>query len=187
MTPKVAKVPILDPFKIIGIDQDATDEEVKRAKRSEPSTKSTTEGSSTNPGACEAESGQSKSKVHHPTEPSVPRRSPHGLWHVFFGNLPLQNETNIFILISVLDIFATYALLRFGGHEANPIANFFLSRWNVQGMVFFKMTLVAFVSIISQIIARRNLARASQVLILGTVIVTAVVLYSVTLLARNIH
>ena len=252
--------PNLDPFKILGIDQNATDEEVKRAyramaskyhpdaggdawvfqqvhaayesvlllrskstsstktgasqQRSEPSTKSSTEGFSAKSGASKAESGKEKSKEGGwqeqdiPSSPSsqMPSRgssrqfsgqnesetrksvtnASHGLWRVFFGPLPLQNETSVFILVSVLDIFTTYALLRFGGHEANPIANFFLRRWNVQGMVFFKMALVAFVAVLSQIIARRNLARASQVLNLGTIVVTAVVLYSVYLLARKL-
>ena len=108
------------------------------------------------------------------------------LRQVLFGHLPLQNETSVFILVNVLDIFATYALLRFGGLEANPIANYFYTHWNVKGIVAFKMAMVAIVAIIAQIIARRNLARASQVLILGTAIVTAVVLYSVYLLARKL-
>ena len=93
---------------------------------------------------------------------------------------------SVFILVNVLDIFATYAVLRLGGLEANPIANYFYRLWNVKGMVGFKMAMVATVAIIAQIIARRNLARASQVLILGTVIVTAVVLYSVYLLAGKL-
>ena len=108
------------------------------------------------------------------------------LRQVLFGHLPLQNETSVFILVNVLDIFATYALLRFGGLEANPIANYFYTHWNVKGMVAFKMAMVAIVAIIAQIIARHNLARASQVLILGTAIVTTVVLYSVYLLARKL-
>lgn len=221
----------MDPFKILGIDQDATDEEVKRAYRAmaskyhpdaggdawvfqqiqaayesvsqqrskaassrntvashqtEPSPKSSFNGFSAKSGADKAESTQAKAKDRGPLEPDLPGSSTHGLSRLFFGHLPLQNETNVFILVSVLDIFMTYALLRYGGHEANPIANFFLRRWNVQGMVFFKMALVAFVAILAQIIARRNLARASQVLILGTIIVTTVVLYSVTLLARRV-
>lgn len=251
--------PSFDPFKILGIGQDATDEEVKRAyrakaakyhpdaggdvwvfqqvqaayesvlnqrakaaassrnsnaanHRSETSPQSPSDDGCTatrHPGPEQTKSKRSdpqKAEVGGSSSPSMSskrsrpksegpkkpenqkaaRNSGHGLSQFFFGHLPLQNETTVFILVNVLDIFATYALLRFGGLEANPIANYFFRRWNVNGMVVFKMTVVALVAILAQIIARRNLARASQVLILGTVIVTAVVLYSIYLLARRL-
>jgi len=251
--------PTFDPFKILGIKQDATDEEVKRAyramaskyhpdaggdvwvfqqvqaayelvqkqrakaaapsknsrtsnNRSEPSPQSSSDGGSA---TRHPEPEQVKSKQSDPPEAdhrgsfkqSMPSKQSHSqpegqndpktpkavlesspspsLRQVLFGHLPLQNETSLFILVNVLDIFATYALLRFGGIETNPIANYFYTHWNVKGMVAFKMAMVAIVAIIAQIIARRNLARGSQVLILGTVIVSAVVLYSVYLLGRS--
>jgi hypothetical protein len=256
---EIVVAPSFDPFKILGIGQDATDEEVKRAYRAKASKyhpdaggdvwvfqqvqaayesvlnqrakaaassrksnaakhRSETSPQSPSDDGCNATRHpgpeQTKSKRSDPQEvevggssapsmsskrsrpksegPNKPetqkaaRNSGHGLWQVFFGHLPLQNETCVFILVNVLDIFATYALLRFGGLEANPIADYFFRRWNVKGMVVFKMAIVALVAILAQIIARRNLARASQVLILGTVIVTAVVLYSIYLLARRL-
>ena len=134
-------------------------------------------------------SNRSRSQPEGRNDPKTQRaalESSPSLRKVLFGHLPLRNETGVFILANVLDIFATYALLRFGGLEAHPIANYFYRHWNVKRMVAFKMAMVAIVAIIAQIIARHNLARASQVLILGTVIVTAVVLYSVYLLARKL-
>ena len=250
--------PTFDPFKILGIGQDATDEEVKRAYRamaskyhpdaggdvwvfqqvnaayesvvnqrakaaasskntkasdyrSEHSAQSPSDGGSatSHPVPEQVNSKQSdppKTDVCGSSKPSMPskrsRPQPDGkndpnaqrdalksipsLRQVLNGHLPLQNETSVFILVNVLDIFATYALLRFGGLEANPIANYFYLHWNVKGMVAFKMAMVTIVAIVAQIIARRNLARASQVLNLGTIIVTAVVLYSVYLLARKL-
>ena len=107
------------------------------------------------------------------------------LWQLGFRQLPLQNETTTFILVNVLDVFMTYILIRFGAIEANPIAQFFLRRWDFSGMIFFKMSLVAFVCVLSQVIAHRNLGKARFVLKIGTLIVGAVVVYGAILFARH--
>ena len=212
--------PTFDPFKILDVSKNATDEEVKRAYRAKaakyhpdaggdawvfqqvhaaytevlkqrikpPNTDSEpVKDPITNPyqstpdkrtGTCSPQNGQSPKS-------QIPSASKSELLNFFVSNLPLQNETTYFILVNVLDIFATYALLRMGGIEANPLANYFLQLWNVKGLVIFKMAIVAFVAIVAQVIARRNPKRASQVLNAGTIIVSMVVIYSVYLLAQK--
>lgn len=126
--------------------------------------------------------GASSSEVHAHHAPWPKKLRAFGK-HLLHGDLPLQNETTFFILVNVLDIFMTYALLHFGGIETNPVAAFFLKRWNVRGLVAFKMFVVAVICILSQIVAHHHLRRAKQLLIIGTIIVAAVVLYSGWLLA----
>ena len=106
-------------------------------------------------------------------------------WSFAFRQLPLQNESTTFILVNVLDIFVTYSLIRFGGIEANPIARYFLQRWEFQGLVYFKMSMVAFLVVLVQVIARSNLGYALRGLQLGIVIVTLVVVYSCVLFVRH--
>ncbi|MDB4766720.1 DUF5658 family protein [bacterium] len=99
--------------------------------------------------------------------------------------LPLQDETTYFILVNVLDIFMTYALLRFGAIEANPIARFFLHRFGFNGMIAFKLVVTACVCVIAQLIATQSIAKAKSLLALGTLIVGAVVTYSFFLFVNN--
>jgi hypothetical protein len=106
---------------------------------------------------------------------------------IFGSELPLQSETSVFILVSVLDIFMTYALLRFGGREANPIAKYFLSLGGIPGMVFWKMITVAFVTSIAQLVATRNLERARLLLMISTTIVGCVVIYGLTMFVRYVR
>lgn len=98
--------------------------------------------------------------------------------------LPLQNETSYFILVNMLDFFVTYSLLSFGAIEANPLADYFLKNWGHAGMLWFKLASVAFICILSQLIALISFRHARFVLIAGTVIVSIVVVYSLFLLAR---
>ena len=95
---------------------------------------------------------------------------------------PLQDETATFILANVMDIFATFILLRIGGSETNPIARFFLDHWGFDGMIFFKMMVIAFFCIVTQFIADQNLSRARSLLRFGSTVVACVVIYSAVLI-----
>ena len=106
---------------------------------------------------------------------------------MFSRQLPLQNETTIFILINVFDIFMTYILLRFGAMEANPIANYFFQLWNFPGMIAFKLVIVAIVCVIAQIVALKKPQSARFLLIVGTLLTGAVVIYSALLFRSHIH
>ncbi len=113
--------------------------------------------------------------------PSAPTDDQRQWWQFFTGKLPLENETTTFILINCLDIFMTYTLLRRGAIEANPIANYFYQNWNFNGMIFFKLVTVAAVCVIAQVVAWKKPRTARFLLIFGSLIVGAVVIYSLWL------
>ena len=100
--------------------------------------------------------------------------------------LPLETETCFFILASALDVLMTYLLLSHGPEfqESNQIAAFFLARFGFKGMVYFKFALVAFVTVIAQVIAKSRPTTARWLLIVGTAATAAVVIYSVILWVR---
>lgn len=104
---------------------------------------------------------------------------------LFHHQLPLQSETSFFILFNVLDIVFTNILLRMHAIEANPLANSVLIHWGFNGMIAFKLLLVAGVCLITQLIALHHLRRARQTLYLGSLIVGLVVAYSGFLLLRS--
>jgi hypothetical protein len=106
------------------------------------------------------------------------------LWRAGFSQLPLQDETTQFILINTLDIFVTYLIVATGGVEANPVARAVLVWWGFNGMIGFKMAIVAFVTVVAQVVARRNLATAGLLLRGSTLVVAGVVIYGLVLLAR---
>ncbi|HEV8062143.1 MAG TPA: DUF5658 family protein [Gemmataceae bacterium] len=63
------------------------------------------------------------------------------------------------IALSIFDLILTYFLLcsySADVYEANPVAEWFLMRWNILGMTFFKFTLVAVVIVSSEIIERHR-------------------------------
>ncbi len=102
---------------------------------------------------------------------------------VFGSNLPLERETAWFILISVLDILLTYRLLGIPGvGEANPIARYFIYGWGAKGMIFYKMGMVAFITVLAQVIATKNLKTARYVLFFGITVNSIVVVYSFRML-----
>ena len=93
-------------------------------------------------------------------------------------------ETLILCVVSSLDVVMTFHLLPRGDvafTESNPFASYFLNRWGLEGMAYFKAAMTAFVCVVTQIIAYQNPALARQVLGLATVIIVAVVIYSVWL------
>ncbi len=96
--------------------------------------------------------------------------------------LPLQDATSFFILINTLDIFMTYVLISLGAIEANPIANYFLERYKFNGLIFFKLVIVAVVCVIAQIIAANSIRKGRDLLNFGSLLVGAVVAYSCWLL-----
>ncbi len=98
--------------------------------------------------------------------------------------VPLETETAWFILASLLDFFMTYLMLQHQEIqfvESNPIALYFINHWGIKGLLCFKLSVVAFVSLICQIIARENLQLGRKVLFAGTTIVSVVVVYSFVL------
>ena len=125
-------------------------------------------------------------------------RTPHRslLGRLFFlgfrQKLPLETETTIFILVNVLDFAMTWWMLlhRELGmgdfYESNPVARYFLDRWGVKGLLMFKMAVVAFVCVIAQIVATKREASGRFLLVVGTLVVSAVVIYSLKLFLNHV-
>jgi hypothetical protein len=115
------------------------------------------------------------------------QRVPRQRSHSWLGtHLPLETETSRYVLVSALDVFLTYLLIRQPHFtEANPLALYFINHWGVKGMVWFKFGLVAFVCVLSQAIARHKPEAACRLLNFATLVVGAVVAYSVMLYLRH--
>ena len=105
-----------------------------------------------------------------------------------FGAAVCQQETLRFVLVSTLDVFMTYVLLRQPGGqfiESNPIARYFIYGWGVKGMVGFKLAMTALVCIISQIVYQRRPLVARWLLNGATLVVAGVVIYSLMLMLKH--
>ena len=117
------------------------------------------------------------------------RRQSKWRWSKFFGgHLPLESETAAYILVSAFDVLMTaWLLTHHSGRfvESNPVARFFIYGWGLKGMVAFKFALVAFVTVLTQVIALKNEATAERLLNFATAIVAGVVIYSLVLLLRH--
>jgi len=116
-------------------------------------------------------------------------RSPsHSGWQSLLGrDLPLETETVVYIFISALDLFVTWMMLRSDVfRERNPVARYFLDHWGPKGMIYYKFTIVAIVTMAAQGIALRKPDTARFVLILGSVVTGGVVVYSVALFLRGV-
>ncbi len=120
--------------------------------------------------------------------------SPRGVWHMIFRlALPLQRESALFLLVSVLDVMMTYLMLsdvpepdgRAMFYESNPVARWFFEGWGLSGIVIFKFTMVAVVEVIAQVVALRQLQMGRRLLEFGTLVVALVVLYSMYLLLSH--
>jgi hypothetical protein len=112
------------------------------------------------------------------TESAIMKRSPPGL--------PSEHEFTLFILVSALDLFATYLLLAHGGFtESNPVANYFIHSWGVKGMVYYKFSMVAIICTIAYIVGHYRPHAARRLLQFATIVVAAVVAYSVVLFVRH--
>ncbi|MEX2287719.1 MAG: DUF5658 family protein [Planctomycetaceae bacterium] len=128
------------------------------------------------------------------SSPARDKRSRLGaLSHIVFRRaLPLERETSLFILVSAIDVFMTYILLRHEHpageqffYESNPFADYFFSGWGVRGMVYFKFAMVAVVTLTCQLIARERLAIARWLLLFATAVSCCVVLYSLSIFLRH--
>lgn len=104
----------------------------------------------------------------------------------------MEHETSLFVLVNVLDFLLTFWLMFYGtlgGQrivESNPLAEYFLYRWGpVKGMLMFKLGMVVFVILITQIIAMRKIRTARRVLQFSTLLVSLVLIYSVHLFLRH--
>ena len=96
-----------------------------------------------------------------------------------------QNAYLWFIFVSSLDIILTWVILRKGGVEVNPIAELVIDSWGLPGAIGFKFALMLFVIISCEIVGRTRDALARKLIILGILISSSPVVWSLTLLLLN--
>ena len=106
--------------------------------------------------------------------------------------LPLERQTVLFVVASTLDVLLTRYLIthsssesHFSFVESNPIARYFLDSWGVEGLAWFKFSLVGLVTVIGQIIARRKIDVARRLLYFASLMVLGVVGYSALLIVQH--
>ncbi|MBL4886425.1 MAG: hypothetical protein JKY95_18085 [Planctomycetaceae bacterium] len=105
---------------------------------------------------------------------------------LFRRKLPMETETSLFILVSVLDVLMTWFLISRGGFvESNPVAAFFLNHWGRKGFVAFKFICVLVVCVTTQVIYTKYPRLASMILGAGVLVVGTVVVYSLTLYLKH--
>lgn len=81
----------------------------------------------------------------------------------------IQGLAILLIVLSAADLLMTVKLLRTSPRffEGNPLANWFLARWNVAGLVMFKFGILAGVTVVSEFIERRRPGWGRLVLFIG--------------------
>ncbi len=90
----------------------------------------------------------------------------------------LQQESVLLISLSLADLLLTYKLLSqqsAGFFEANPIAHWIFTRWNIAGMTLFKFALIAGVIAIGEVVERHRPGWGRAVLIIGCIAAAFVV------------
>ncbi len=108
----------------------------------------------------------------------------------FLGPVVFEAETILYLLLSVADLWITHFLLRQNVEnlqfvESNPVARYFLDHWGIKGMIYFKFGMVAFIVVLTQVIARYRPFTARLVLLFAIVMMVYVVVYSVRLYAAH--
>lgn len=93
------------------------------------------------------------------------------------------NEYVWFIFVSSMDVMLTWMILLFGGSEVNPIADYFIQRGQLVGMIVYKFSIMLFVIMVCEIIGRLRSERGGRWLIrLGILISAVPIVWSFALL-----
>jgi hypothetical protein len=182
----------MDPYKILGISSDATEQEIRRAYRAQAAKYHPDHGgdawvfeqirSAYEQLTGSAPDAAASSSQPEPTSPESQMVGVKSGQHWYNRQLPLQSETSWFILVNVLDIVLTNVLMQRGAIEANPIANLVLAQFGFTGMIVFKLASVAFVCLVAQLIALKSVTKAKGLLWFGSILVGAVLVYSCRLI-----
>lgn len=186
----------MDPYKVLGISADASQQEIKRAYLSMADKYHPDHGGDAwvfEQIRTAYEQLSQKENVSSPapvtpspsTRATTPRPKAAELshrGHFLLRQLPLQTETSWFILINVLDLVLTNILLQRDAIEANPLANMVFVHYGFVGMIVFKLVSVLFVCLAAQIIATKSPTKAKWLLWFGCAVVGAVLIYSARLI-----
>jgi hypothetical protein len=93
-----------------------------------------------------------------------------------------QSEYVWLVFVSSLDIMLTWAILRRGGEEVNPVAKIVIEMWGLHGAIAFKFALMLFVIISCEVIGRRRDAAGRKLAIAAVAISAFPVVWSLGLL-----
>lgn len=97
-----------------------------------------------------------------------------------------QSEYVWLIFVSSLDIMLTWAILRRGGHEVNPLAELVINAWGLYGAIGFKFALMLFVIVSCEIIGRRTDRAGRRLAGIAVLVSASPVIWSFTLLIDHI-
>lgn len=186
----------MDPYKVLGISAEASQQEIKRAYLSmadkyhpdhggdawvfeqiRNAYEQLSQKENVSPPVPVAPSPTPRATTPRPTTVELSKRG-----HFLLRQLPLQTETSWFILINVLDLVLTNILLQRNAIEANPLANMVFVNYGFVGMIAFKLASVLFVCLAAQIIATKSPSKAKWLLWFGCAVVGAVLIYSARLI-----
>src|SRR5688500_128629 len=90
-----------------------------------------------------------------------------------------------FVFFSSLDVMLTWAILRRGGSEVNPIAAFVIDEWSLAGAMGFKFSLMLVVVIVCEIIGRSRDRLALHLAQTAVAVSAMPVVYSLALLLAH--
>jgi hypothetical protein len=81
----------------------------------------------------------------------------------------IQGLAVLLIVLSAADLLMTARLLHTSARffEANPLARWFFARWNITGLVLFKFSILAGVTIVSEFVERRRPGWGRFILLIG--------------------
>ena len=86
-----------------------------------------------------------------------------------------------------MDLIMTWIIIRHhGGYEANPIADFMITRFGSTGLVVFKFAIVVFVIVVCEIVGRQDDGRGRWLARLGVGISALPLCVSLFLVLRNL-
>jgi len=96
-----------------------------------------------------------------------------------------QNQYVWFVFFSALDIMLTWAILRRGGREVNPVADQIIDMWGLTGAILFKFSLTMLVVIVCEVVGRQRLSTGTWLATTAMVVSAIPVLYSLVLLMMH--
>ncbi|MEX0887042.1 MAG: DUF5658 family protein [Phycisphaeraceae bacterium] len=91
------------------------------------------------------------------------------------------------VFVSALDLMLTWLILQLGGREVNPLADWILVAAGYPGMVLFKYSVVIFVVLVCEYIARKQLKTARELAWVAVIISGVPVVVALAQIATTFH
>lgn len=106
----------------------------------------------------------------------------------FHDTPPMRYQTPYvwMIFFSSMDIMLTWAILRRGGEEVNPVAELVIRSWGINGASAFKFALILFVIVSCEIVGRRTDRTGRRLAWFGVFVAASPVAWSLALLTDHI-